>query len=59
MIDRRHQLTVTKQAKVFGKSGCLSFRRKPGSECVQIIMTRLDQLQMDWPFARARLLRDL
>jgi putative transposase len=60
MIDRTHQLSVTKQAKALGVSrGCLYYRAKPISEEKQRLMNRIDRLHLDWPFAGARMLRDL
>ncbi|MDR4495701.1 MAG: IS3 family transposase [Nitrospirales bacterium] len=60
MIDRTHQLPVTKQAKVLGISrSCLSYRPTPISEQDQLLMTRIDQLHLECPFAGARMLRAL
>ncbi len=59
MIDRTHQLSMTKQAKALGVSrGCLYYQPKPISEEDQQLMNRIDQLHLAWPFAGARMLRD-
>ncbi len=60
MIDRTHQLSITKQAKALGVSrGCLYYQPKPISEEDLQLMNRIDQLHLEWPFAGARMLRDL
>ncbi len=60
MIDRTHRLPVTKQAKVLRLSrGCVYYQPKPLSESAQILMTRLDQLHLKFPFAGARMFRHL
>jgi putative transposase len=60
MIDRRHPLSVTKQAKALGVSrGCLYYRPKPVSDEDQRLMNRIDQLHVALPFAGARMFRDL
>ncbi len=60
MMDRTHTLPVTKQAKALGISrGSVYYRPKPVSKYDQGLMTRMDRLHMEWPFAGARMLRDL
>ena len=60
MMDRSHTLPVTKQAKALRISrGSVYYRPKPISEDDQGLMTRMDRLHMEWPFAGARMLRDL
>ena len=60
MINRSHTLPVTKQAKALGISrGSVYYRPKPVSEYEQGLMTRLDRLHLEWPFAGARMLRAL
>ena len=60
MRDRLHPLLVTKQAKVLGSSrGSVYYRPKPVSEYDQGLMPCMDRLYMEWPFAGARMLRDL
>ena len=60
MIDRTHQLPVSKQVKALGISrGSLYYRPKPVSEEDQCLMNRIDQLHLECPFAGGRMLRDL
>ena len=60
MIDRTHKLPVTKQAKALGMSrGCVYYRPTPISEGAQTLMTQIDRLHVELPFAGARMLRDL
>ena len=57
MIERTHQLSITKQGKALGVScGCLYYRPKPISEEEQWPMTRIDKLHLEWAFAGARML---
>jgi putative transposase len=60
MIDRTHKLPVIKQVKALGMSrGCVYYRPKPISEGDQTLMTQIDRLHVELPFAGARMLRDL
>jgi len=60
MIDRTHPLSVTKQAKALGMSrGSIYSRVTALSERDQALMTRMDHLHLELPFAGARMLRDL
>lgn len=60
MIDRTHRLPVTKQAKALGVGrGSVYYRPHPVAEGDLTLMTRLDQLHLEFPFAGARMLRDL
>ena len=60
MIDRTHQLSVSKQAKALGISrGSVYYRPKPVSEEEQLLMNRIDQLHVEHPFAGARMLQHL
>ena len=60
MIDREHALPVTRQAKLLGISrGSVYYLPVPISESGQCLMTRIDKLHLEWPFAGARMLRDL
>ena len=60
MIDRTHPLSITKQAHALGVSrGCGYYQPKPDSEVDQRLMNRIDQLHLAWPFAGARMLREL
>ena len=60
MIDRGHQLPLTRQAAVLGISrGSLYYRACPVSAAELAIMRRIDELHLDYPFAGSRMLRDL
>ena len=60
MIDRKHPLPITKQAKAVGISrGSVYYLPKPVSERDQQLMKRIDRLHLEAPFAGARMLRDL
>jgi putative transposase len=58
MIDREHNLSITKQAEVLKISrGSVYYLPRPVS-CVELtIMRRLDQLHLEFPFAGSRMLR--
>ena len=54
MIDREHDLSITKQAEVLKISrGSVYYLPRPA------IMRRLDQLHLEFPFAGSRMLRGL
>ena len=60
MMNRMHPFPVTKQAQALGVSrGCLYYRPKPVADEDQLLMNRIDQLHVEFPFAGARMLRDL
>jgi putative transposase len=60
MIDRKHSLPITHQAKVLGISrSSIYYLPKPVSERDQELMKRIDRLHLELPFAGARMLRDL
>ncbi|MGU3779471.1 hypothetical protein [Burkholderia metallica] len=57
MIDRAHTLPVSKQAKLVGIARSSAYYRPhPVSESDQLLIRRIDQLQMEFPFAGARML---
>lgn len=59
MIDRAHVLSLVKQAKVLGISrGSLYYEPQPVSEQDLILMRRIDELHLDYPFAGSRMLQD-
>ena len=52
MIDREHDLPVTKQAKILRIScGSVYYRARPVSETDLEVMRRLDRLHLEFPFA--------
>jgi len=60
MIDRHHQLSLTRQAKLVGISrGTVYYLPKPASVADLALMRRLDELHLEFPFAGSRMLRDL
>jgi putative transposase len=60
MIDRQHDLPITKQAKVLHISrGSVYYLPRPVPEADLAIMRRLDRLHLEFPFAGSRMLRGL
>src|SRR6266850_624702 len=60
MIDREHDLSVTKQAEVLRISrGSVYYLPRPVSSEDLEIMQRLDRLHLEYPFAGSRMLRGL
>jgi putative transposase len=60
MIDRKHKLSITRQAEVLRLSrGSVYYLPRPVSEADLAIMRRLDRLHLEFPFAGARMLKGL
>lgn len=60
MIDRNHELTVSRQARELGISrGSVYCRSRPKSSDDLALMRRIDELHLEYRFAGARMLRDL
>ena len=60
MIDRKHELSVTRQALVLNISrSSVYYLPRPVSPGDLTLMRRIDELHLDYPFAGARMLRDL
>ncbi len=60
MIDRSHELPLTRQARVLKLSrSSLYYQPRPVSPADLLIMRRMDELHLDYPFAGSRMLRDL
>jgi putative transposase len=60
MIDREHGLPITKQAEVLAISrGSVYYLPRPVPERDLVLMRRIDELHMDYPFAGARMMRGL
>src|SRR4051794_6471370 len=60
MIDREHDLPITKQAEVLKISrGSVYYLPRPMSATDLAIMQRLDRLHLEFPFAGSRMLRGL
>jgi putative transposase len=60
MIDRSHELSVTRQARLLGLSrASVYYTPRPVSEADLGLMRRMDELHLELPFTGSRLLRDL
>jgi len=60
MIDREHKLPIKRQAKVLGISrGTAYYKPRPVSERDLLLMRKLDELHLNYPFAGNRMLRGL
>ena len=60
MIDRSHELPVTRQAKVLSVSrGSVYYMPRPISAGDLAIMRRIDELHLEYPFMGSRMLRDM
>jgi putative transposase len=60
MIDRAHELPLAQQARLVGLSrSSLYYQPHPVSERDVMLMNLLNRLHTEWPFAGARMLRDM
>ncbi len=60
MIDREHELTVSRQAALLQLSrSSLYYEPRPVSPNVLALMRRIDELHLNYPFAGRRMLRDM
>jgi putative transposase len=60
MIQRDHELPVKRQAQLLGITrGSVYYLPRPVPEADLKAMRAIDELHMDYPFAGARMLRDL
>ncbi len=60
MIDRTHDLSLTQQARAVGISrSSVYYLPRPISAADLALMRTIDELHLDYPFAGARMLRDL
>jgi putative transposase len=60
MIDRDHEVTLTRQAELLGISrGSVYYALRPVPESDLKLMRRIDELHLEHPFMGARRLRDL
>ena len=60
MIDRDNVLSLTRQSQLLGIScGTIYYLPKPASAEDLMLMERLDELHLEFPFAGSRMLRDL
>ena len=59
MIERRHDLPITRQAALLGMSrGAVYYLPQPVSAADLVLMRKLDELHLESPFMGARMLRD-
>jgi putative transposase len=59
MIDRNHDLTLTRQAQLLDISrGSVYYLPRPASAADLALMRRIDELHLEHPFMGARMLRD-
>ncbi len=59
MIDRGHDLPISRQARVLGVSrGSVYYKPRPVSPEDLSLMRRIDELHLEHPFAGSRMLRD-
>ncbi|WP_414858479.1 IS3 family transposase [Paraburkholderia tropica] len=60
MIDRTHALPVSRQTRLVGIARSSAYyRAQPVSEVDQLLMRRIDEVHMEFPFAGARMLARL
>ena len=60
MIDKTHDLPVVRQAKLLELSrSSIYYQPQPTPETDLRLMRRMDELHLDYPFAGARMLRDM
>ena len=60
MIDRSHDLSITRQARMLNVSrGSVYYLPRPASAADLALMRRMDELHLEFPFAGSRMLRDL
>jgi putative transposase len=60
MIDRNHELPVTQQCRILRLARSTAYYRPaPVAEEDLALMRRIDELHLDFPFAGARMLRDM
>ena len=60
MIDPEHDLSIKQQAEALGISrGSVYYLPRPVSETDLMLMRRIDELHLNYPFAGSRMLRDL
>ena len=60
MIDREHELPVVRQCQILALSrSSVYYLPEPASAQDLALMRRIDELHLNFPFAGARMLRDL
>jgi putative transposase len=60
MIDPKHEVSIKRQSELLGISrAAVYYVPRPVSEADLVLMRRIDELHLEYPFAGARTLRDL
>ena len=60
MIDRNHDLSISRQAQILGISrGSVYYLPRPTPAADLALMRRIDELHLDYPFAGSRMLQGL
>jgi putative transposase len=59
MIDRTHKLPVIRQVQLLDLSGSSGYHPQPTPQGDLRLMRRMDELHLEYPFAGARMLRDM
>jgi len=60
MIDRTHDLPVSRQCQILSLTRSTAYYRpQETSEAELVLMRRIDELHLVYPFAGSRMLRDL
>ncbi len=60
MIDPERELSVSKQAELLNISrSTIYYRPRPISDADLMLMRRIDELRLNYPFAGSRMLRDM
>ena len=60
MIDRTHALPIARQCQVLKLARSTAYYQpQPVSDTALVLMRRIDELHLQYPFAGARMLRDL
>ena len=60
MINPEHKLSIRRQSELLEISrSTVYYRPRPMSDADLMLMRRLDELHMNYPFAGSRMLRDL
>ena len=60
MINRTHALSVVRQCQILGLSRSTAYDQPaPVSAADLVLMRQIDALHLEYPFAGARMLRDL
>ena len=60
MINPEHKLPIRRQAELLEISrSTVYYRPRPVSEAELMLMRRIDELHLNYPFAGSRMLRDM